>query len=165
MRRLFSSQAPDVTRDEKQVTLVKAERAMQQAIQLHPQDSRAFYYLGECYASEQQWAKAADAYHSVIKLTPVAAQTDAAMAGAYDALAEALRKLGKNEEAAEDSAKAQRIRPSLPKAWANTAGDGNGQGTDDSHQQELRSMMVRPGDSEPSPAHPEAAYTKSVSLP
>ncbi len=164
MSLLFSSQAPDVTRDEKQVTLAKAERALQQAIQLHPQDSRAFYYLGQCYASEQQWAKAADAYHSVIKLTPVAAQTDAAMAGAYDALAEALRKLGKNEEAAEDSAKAQRIRPSLPKDGANTSGDDNGKVTDDSHRQELRSMMLRPGDSEPSDANAEAAYTKSVSL-
>jgi len=164
MSLLFSSQAPDVTRDEKQVTLAKAERALQQAIQLHPQDSRAFYYLGQCYASEQQWAKAADAYHSVIKLTPVAAQTDAPMAGAYDGLAEALRNLGRDEEAAEDSAKAQRIRASLPKDGANTSGDDNGKVNDDSHQQELRSMMLRPGDSEPSDANAQAAYTKSVSL-
>src|SRR5260370_30677467 len=86
------------------------------------------------------------------------------MAGAYDALAEALRKLGKNEEAAEDSAKAQRIRPSLPKDGANTSGDDNGKVTDDSHRQELRSMMLPPGESEPSHANAEAAYTKTVSL-
>ena len=164
MSLLFSSQAPDVTRDEKQGTLAKAERALQQAIQLHPQDSRGFYYLGQCYASEQQWEKAADAYHSVIKLTPVAAQTDAPMAGAYDGLAEALRKLGKNEEAAEDSAKAQRIRASLPKEGANTSAGDNGGANGDSHQQELRSMMLRPGDSEPLHGNAEAAYTKSVSL-
>lgn len=164
MSLLFSSQAPDITRDEKQVTIAKAESALQQAIRLNPQDSRAFYYLGQCYASEQQWEKAADAYHSVIKLTPVAAQTDAGMAGAYDALAEALRNLGKNEEAAEDSAKAQRIRGSLPKDVANASGEDSGKVNDDSHQQELRSMMLRPGDSEPSNANAEAAYTKSVSL-
>jgi tetratricopeptide (TPR) repeat protein len=161
---LFSTQAPDVTPGEKQLNLAKAESALQQAINLHPQDSRAFYYLGQCYASQQQWAKAADAYHSVIKLTPVAAQTDAAMAGAYDGLAEALRNLGENEEAAEDSAKAQQIRASLPKDGANTSRDDSGKASGDSHQQELRSMMLRPGDSERSDAKGEAAYTKSVSL-
>jgi tetratricopeptide (TPR) repeat protein len=161
---LFSTQAPDVTRDEKQLNLAKAESALQQAVKLHPEDSRAFYYLGQCYASEQQWAKAVDAYHTVIKLTPVAAQTDAAMAGAYDALAEALRKLGKDEEAAEDSAKAQRIRASLPKDGATSSGDDNGEANRVSHQQELRSMMLRPGDSEPTDANAEAAYTRSVSL-
>jgi tetratricopeptide (TPR) repeat protein len=164
MSSLFSAQASDLPRGEQQVKLAEAESALQQAIQLNPKDSRAFYYLGQCYASEQQWAKAADAYHSVIKLTPVAAQTDAAMAGAYDGLAEALRKLGKDEEAAEDSAKAQRIRTSLPKDGANTSGGDNGKADGDSHQLELRSMMLRPGDSEPSEVKAEAAYTKSVSL-
>jgi tetratricopeptide (TPR) repeat protein len=163
MSLLFTSQAPDVAPDEKQATLAKAESALQQAIRLHPQDSRAFYYLGQCYASEKQWAKAADAYHSVIKLTPVAAQTDAGMAGAYDALAEALRKLGKNEEAEDDSAKAQRIRAALPKDGANPSVGDNDRANGDSHQ-ELRSMMLRPADSEPSDAKVEAAYTKSVSL-
>src|SRR5260370_42559475 len=85
------------------------------------------------------------------------------MAGAYDALAEALRKLGKNEEAAEDSAKAQRIRPSLPKDGANTSGDDNGKVTDDSHRQGLCSMILAAGDSGPSDRHTEAADTKSGS--
>jgi len=164
MSYLFSAQTSDVPGSEKQFKLAKAESALQQAIQLHPQDSRAFYYLGQCYASEQQWAKAADAYHSVIKLTPVAAQTDAAMAGAYDGLAEAVRKLGKDDEAAEASAKAQRIRASLPKDGANTSAGDNGKANGESHQQELRAMMLRPGDSEPSDAKAEAAYTRSVSL-
>ena len=160
---LFSAQAPEGTSDEKQLELAKAESALQQAIKLHPQDSRAFYYLGQCYASEQRWAKAADAYQSVIKLTPVAAQTDAAMAGAYDGLAEALRKLGKDAEAGEDSAKARQIRASLPNGGANTSPSDNGKANGDSPQQELRSMMLRPGDSEPSDTKAEAAYTKSVS--
>ncbi len=164
MSLLFSAQTPDVALAEKQLQLAKAESALQQSIKLHPEDSRAFYYLGQCYASEQQWAKAADAYHSVIKLTPVAAQTNAAMAGAYDALAEALRKIGRGDEAAEDSAKAEQIRASLPKDGANTSEGDNGKANGDSHQQELRSMMLRPGDSEPSDAKTEAAYTRSVSL-
>ena len=164
MSLLFSAQAPDVAPAEKEMNLAKAEKALQQAIKLHAQDSRAFYYLAQCYASEQQWTKAADAYQGVIKLTPTAAQTDAAMAGAYDGLAEALRKLGKDKEAAEDSAKAQQIRASLPKDGANTSAGDNGKANGDSPQQELRSMMLRPGDSEQSDGKTEAAYTKSVSL-
>src|SRR5260370_13823423 len=78
---LFSAQAPDVARSENQLELAKAEIALQETIKLQPQDSRAFFYLARCYAAEQQWAKAAAAYHSVIKLTPAAQQMDAAMAG------------------------------------------------------------------------------------
>src|SRR5207237_4937740 len=128
------------------------------------EDSRAFFYLGQCYAAEQQWAKTADAYRSVIKLTPAAQQMDAAMAGADEGLAEALRKLGKNEEAAAESAKAQRIRATLQNDGASAAGSDTGKGKGDSNQQELHSMMLRPGDSKPYDARAEAAYTKSVSL-
>jgi tetratricopeptide (TPR) repeat protein len=161
---VLSAQAPDVSRGESQSLLAKAETSLQEAIKRQPEDSRAFFYLGQCYASEQQWAKAADAYRSVIKLTPAAQQMDAAMAGAYEGLAEALRKLGENEEAAAESAKAQRIRATLQKDGASAAGSDTGKVNGDSHQQELHSMMLRPGDSEPSDGRAEAAYTKSVSL-
>jgi tetratricopeptide (TPR) repeat protein len=161
---LLSAQAPDVPRGESQLELSKAETSLQEAIKSQPEDSRAFFYLGQCYASEQQWAKSANAYRSVIKLTPPAQQMDGAMAGAYEGLAEAQRKLGKEEEAAAESAKAQRIRASLPKDGAGAPGSGSGKTTGDSNQQELHSMMLRPGDSEPSDARTEAAYTKSVSL-
>src|SRR5438034_4338467 len=83
----LSSQAPDVARGESQLQLAKAETSLQETIRLEPQDARAFFYLGRCYASEQQWTKAVDAYRSVIKLTPAAQQMDAAMAGAYEGLA------------------------------------------------------------------------------
>ena len=155
----LSSQAPDVVRSESQSQLAKAEAALQEAIRLQPQDSRPFYYLGQCYAFEQQWSKAADAYRSVIKLTPAAQQMDAAMAGAYEGLAEALRKLGKNDEAVVESAKAQQIRDTLQKKGASDTGQAKGE----SSEQELRSMMMRPRDSEPSDPKVEAAYTKSVS--
>jgi tetratricopeptide (TPR) repeat protein len=161
---VLSAQAPDVPRGESQLELAKAETSLQEAIKRQPEDSRAFFYLGQCYASEQQWAKAADAYRSVIKLTPAAQQMDAAMAGAYEGLAEALRKLGKNEEAAAESAKAQRIRATLQKDGASAAGSDTGKANGDSNQQELHAMMLRPGDSEPSDGRAEAAYTKSVSL-
>src|SRR6267143_5888602 len=161
---VLSAQAPDVPRGESQLELAKAETALQEAIKRQPEDSRAFFYLGQCYASEQQWAKAADAYRSVIKLTPAAQQMDAAMAGAYEGLAEALGKLGKNEEAAAESAKAQRIRATLQKDGASAAGSDTGKANGDSNQQELHSMMLRPGNSEPSDGRVEAAYTKSVSL-
>src|SRR6266849_10028744 len=103
------AQAPDVSRGESQSLLAKAETSLQEAIKRQPEDPRAFFYLGQCYASDKQWAKAADAYRSVIRLTPAAQQMDGAMAGAYEGLAEALRKLGKSEEAAAESAKAERI--------------------------------------------------------
>src|SRR5207302_5641486 len=61
---LFSAQAPDVPPGEGHVELAKAETSLQEAMKLQPQDSRAFFYLGRCYASEEQWAKAADAYRS-----------------------------------------------------------------------------------------------------
>ena len=158
----LSSQAPDVARTESQLQVAKAEASLKEALRLEPQDSRAFYYLGQAYAAEQQWAKAADAYYSVIKLTPPGQQMDAAMAGAYEGLAEALRKLGKNEQAAEESVKAQQIRAKLPKNDAGAAASDSA--TAESNQQELRSMMLRPGASEVSDAKAEAAYTKSVSL-
>jgi len=164
MSALFSAQAPDIPREQKQSELAKAESALQQAIQLSPEDPRAFYYLGQCYASEQQWAKAADAYRTVVKLTPVARQTDAAMAGAYDGLAEALRKLGNDNEAAANSAKAERIRASLPQDGANTSESDTGKANGDSNRQELRSMMLRSGGTETLDAKAEAAYTRSVSL-
>src|ERR1700732_3378039 len=160
---VLSAQAPDVPRGESQLELAKAETSLQEAIKRQPEDSRAFFYLGQCYASEQQWAKAADVYRSVIKLTPAAQQMEAAMAGAYEGLAGALRKLGKNEEAAAESAKAQRIRATLQKDGTRAAGSNTGK-ANDSNQQELHSMMLRPGDSEPSDGRAEAAYTKSVSL-
>jgi len=153
----LSTQVPDVPRSEIQLGLAKAETSLQEAIRFQPQDTRAFFYLGRCYASEQQWAKAADAYRSVIKLTPAVQQMDAAMAGAYDGLAEALRKLGKNEEAAAESAKAERIRATLQKDGVSTAESDTG-------KQELRSMMLRPGGSELLDTKEEAAYTKSVSV-
>jgi len=161
---LFSAQAPDVLAGESKLELAKAGTSLEEATRLQPQDSRAFFYLGRCYSGEQQWAKAADAYRSVIKLTPAAQQMDAAMAGAYEGLAEALGKLGKNEEAGAESAKAQQIRATLQKDGASAAGSDTGKANGDSNQQELHSMMLRPGDSEPSDGRAEAAYTKSVSL-
>jgi len=159
---LFSAQAPDISRSESQLELAKAETSLQETIRLQPQDSRAFFYLGRCYASEQQWAKAADAYRTVIKLTPAAQQMDAAMAGAYEGLAEALRKLGQNAEADAESAKAQRLRTTLQKVGASSGDTGKENG--DANEQELQSMMLRPGDSDQYDAKAEAAYTKSVSL-
>ena len=160
----LSSQTPDVSRTDSQSEVAKAETALQEAIRLEPDDPRAFYYLGQCYTSEQQWAKAADAYRSVIKLTPAAQQMEAAMAGAYEGLAEALRKLGDNEEAAAQSAKAQRIRATVQKDGASAAGSDAGKANGGSDQQELQSMMLQPRDSAPSDARAEAAYTKSLSL-
>ena len=161
---LFSAQAPDVPPGEGRLELAKAETSLQEAMKLQPQDSRAFFYLGRCYASEEQWAKAADAYRSVIKLTPAAQQMDAAMAGAYEGLAEALHKLGKNAEADEEAAKAQRLRTTLQKDGASAGVSDTGRANGDSNQQELQSMMLRPGDSERYDVKAEAAYTKSVSL-
>jgi tetratricopeptide (TPR) repeat protein len=161
---VLSAQAPDVAHGESQLDLAKAETSLQEAIKRQPEDSRAFFYLGQCYAAEQQWAKAADAYRSVIRLTPAAQQMDGAMAGAYDGLAEALRQQGKKEEAAAESAKAQRIRTTLQKDGAGAPGSDTGKTNGDSNQQELNSMMMRPGDSEPPDAKTEAAYTKSVSF-
>jgi len=159
---VLSAQAPDVSRGDSQQELAKAETSLQEAIRLQPEDPRAFFYLGQCYAAEQQWANAADAYRSVIKLTPVAQRMDSAMAGAYEGLAEALRKLGKNEEATAESAKAQQIRATLPKDGAGAPGN-DAKANSDPNQQELHSMMLRPGNSELSDPKTEAAYTKSVS--
>jgi tetratricopeptide (TPR) repeat protein len=161
---VLSAQAPDVSSNESQSLIAKAETSLQQAVRLQPQDARASLYLAQCSASEQQWAKAADSYRSVIKLTPAAQQMDTAMTGAYDGLAEALRKLDKNEEAAVESAKAQGIRAKPQRDGASAAGSDAAKATGDSNQQELHSMMLRPGDSEPHAANAEAAYTKSVSL-
>jgi superkiller protein 3 len=160
----FSAQAPDVSSGESQLELAKAESSLLEATRLQPQDSPAFYYLGRCYASEQQWAKAADAYRSVIKLTPAAQQMDAAMAGAYEGLAEALRKLGKNAEAEVESAKAQQLRATLQKDGATIGASDTTKANGDSNRLELQSMMLRPGDSDQYDPKPEAAYTKSVSL-
>jgi tetratricopeptide (TPR) repeat protein len=160
----LSSQASDVAPGESQLEVAKAETSLQEAIRIQPQDARAFFYLGRCYAAEQQWAKAADAYRSVIKLTPLAQQKDAAMSGAYDGLAEALRKLGKDAEADAESAKAQKLRTTLQKDETSRAVGDTEKANADSSQQELQSMMLRPGDSEPHDAKAEAAYTKSVSL-
>jgi tetratricopeptide (TPR) repeat protein len=161
---LFSAQAPDVPRGESELELAKAETSLQETIRLQPQDSRAFFYLGRCYASEQQWAKAADAYRSVIKLTPASQQMDAAMAGAYEGLAEALHKLGNNAEADAESAKAQRLRTTLQKDRASAGVSDTEKANGDSNQQELQSMMLRPGDSDRPDDKAEAAYTKSVSF-
>ena len=161
---LFSAQAPDVSHGESQVELAKAETSLQETIRLQPQDSRAFFYLGRCYASEEQWAKAADAYRSVIKLTPAAQQLDAAMVGAHEGLAEALYKLGKNAEGDAEAAQAQRLRTTLQKDGASADVSDAGKANSDSNQQELQSMMLRPGDAEQYDAKAEAAYTKSVSL-
>jgi len=160
---VLSAQAPDVSSNESQSLFAKAEASLQEAIKRQPEDPRAFYYLGQCYASEQEWAKAADAYRSVIKLTPAAQQMDAAMAGAYDGLAEALRKLDKSEEAAAESAKAQGIRATLQKDGATAPGNDSARANGGANQQELHTMMLRPGNSEVHDAKPEAAYTKSVS--
>src|SRR5579864_6879475 len=157
---LFSAQASDVPRSESQLQLAKAETSLQETIRLQPQDSRAFFYLGRCYASEQQWAKAADAYRSVIKLTPASQQMDAAMAGAYEGLAEALHKLGKNADGDEEAAKAQRLRTTLQKDGASAGVSDIVNVNSDASQQELQSMMLRPGDSEGYDAKAEAAYTK-----
>src|SRR5579864_3513970 len=161
---LFSAQASDVPRSESQLQLAKAETSLQEAIRLQPQDSRAFFYLGRCYAAEEQWAEAADAYRSVINLTPASQQMDAAMAGAYEGLAEALHKVGKNAEADAESAKAQRLRTTLPKDRASVGVSDTEKPNGNSNQQELQSMMLRPGDSEPYDPKAEAAYIKSVSL-
>ena len=162
MASVSSAQAPDIAGGERELELAKAEASLQEAIRVQPRDSRAFFYLGRCYASQQQWAKAAEAYRSVIELTPAAQRMDIAMLGAYDGLSEALVKLGKNEEAAAESAKAQDIRATLPKDGAAAAASDNASAS--SNQQELRSMMLRPGDTEVSDAKAEAAYTKAVSL-
>jgi tetratricopeptide (TPR) repeat protein len=161
---LFIAQAPDVAHGESQLELAKAETSLQEAIRLQPQDPRAFFYLGRCYALEQQWEKAADAYLSVIKLTPAAQQMDPAMAGAYEGLAEALRKLGKNAEADAESGKAQRLRATLKNDRANAGASDTEKANGDPNQQELQSMMLRPHDSERPDDKAEAAYTKSVSL-
>ena len=163
MASLFSAQASDILPGERQLELAKSEGSLQEAIRLEPKDSRAFFYLGRCYASQQQWAKAADAYRSVIKLTPPAQQMDAAMAGAYEGLAEALLKLGKDAEAKEEAAKAQQLRATLQKDKTE-AGASDTAANGDPNQQELQSMMLRPGDSERPDSKAEAAYRKSVSL-
>ena len=155
----LSSQAPDVAPGESKSQIAKAEASLQEAVRIHPEDARAFFYLGRCYAFEQQWAKAAEAYRSVVKLTPSEQQKNAAMAGAYEGLAEALHKLGNDAEADAESAKAERLRTALPKDT-----DDAGKANSDSNQQELHSMMLRPGDSAPHDAKAEAAYTKSVSV-
>lgn len=157
----LSSQAPDVAAGERQSEVAKAETSLQEAVRVQPQDSRAFFYLGRCYAAQQQWAKAAEAYRSVINLAPAAQQNEAAMAGAYEGLAEALRKLGKNSEADSESAKAQRLRTLQKNSGdTNAAGEQNG----NSSQQELQSIMLRPPDSETHDSKAEAAYAKSVSV-
>jgi tetratricopeptide (TPR) repeat protein len=160
---VLGAQAPDVADGERQSELAKADKELQEAITRQPKDSRIFFYLGQCYTSEQQWEKAADAYRSVIKLTPSAQQMDVAMAGAYEGLAEALRKLGRNEEAVAESAKAQQIRATVQKDGANATGTDNSKNAD-SNLQELHSMMLRPENSEPKDARAEAEYTKSVSI-
>jgi tetratricopeptide (TPR) repeat protein len=160
---LLSAQAPDVPHSESQSDLAKAENSLQEAIKLQPQDQRVFFYLGRCYALQQQWAKAVDAYRSVIKLTPATQQMDAAMAGAYEGLAEALHKLGQNAEADAESAKAQRLHTKLEKDGTSAGVSDIEQAHGDS-QQELRSMMLRPGNSEEYDAKAEAAYTKSLSV-
>ena len=160
---LFSAQAPDVAYGESQLDLAKAEASLQEAMKLQPRDPRPFFYLGRCYALEQQWEKAAEAYRSVIKLTPAAQQMDAAMAGAYEGLAEALRKLGKNPEADAESAKAQQLHAALQKDGASAGASDTRKTNGDSDQHELQSMMLRPSDSEQYDAKAEAAYTKSVS--
>jgi tetratricopeptide (TPR) repeat protein len=161
---LLSAQAPEVPRRENKLELAEAETSLQEAVKLQPQDTRAFFYLGRCYASEQEWGKAANAFLTVIKRTPASQQMDAAMAGAYDGLAEALAKLGKNNEAAAETAKAQRIRDKLQRDGVTSAGSHPEDPNADSNQRELRSMMLQPGGSEPSDARAESAYTKSVSL-
>lgn len=161
---LFSAEEPGVPRGESHSELAKAEAALEEATKLQPQDSRAFFYLGRCYTSEQQWAKAADAYRSVIKLTPAAQQLDAAMAGAYEGLSEALLKLGQNAEADAESAKARQLRTALQKDGASAGLNNTGKANGDSNQQELQSMMLRPGDSERYDAKAQAAYTTSVSF-
>lgn len=161
---LFSAQAPDVARAESQLELRKAEDSLEEATRLQPEDPRAFFYLARCYASEEGWAKAADAYRSVIKLTPAAQQMDVAMAGAYEGLAEALKKLGKNADADAESAKAQRLRSTLQKDGSSTGASDASKPDRDPNQQELQSMMLRPGDSGQYDAKAEAAYAKSVSL-
>jgi tetratricopeptide (TPR) repeat protein len=160
---VLSAQAPEVSSSERQSELAKAETSLQEAITRQPKDPRVFYYLGQCYTSEQQWQKAADAYFSVIKLTAVAQQTDFAMAGAYEGLAEALHKLGKNEEADIQAAKAQRIHATVQKNGADAGGSDTSKSAD-SNLQELHSMMLRPGNSEPKDARAEAEYTKSMSV-
>jgi tetratricopeptide (TPR) repeat protein len=161
---LFSAQTPDVSAGESKLELAKAETSLEEAARLQPQDSRAFFYLGRCYSSEQQWAKAADAYRSVMKLTPAAQQMDAAMVGVYEGLAEALHNLGKNEEADAESGKALRLRTTLQKGGTsvdlNDAMKANG----GSNQQELQSMLLRPGESDGHDTNAESTYTKSVSL-
>jgi tetratricopeptide (TPR) repeat protein len=161
---VLSAQAPDVSSSESQSLLAKAETSLQEAIARQPKDARAFFYLGQCYTSEEQWAKAVDAYRTVIKLTPSAQHMDAAMAGAYEGLAKALGKLGKNEDAAAESAKAQQIRATPQKDGASGTVSDTAKANGDSNQQELHSMMLRPRDSEPYDARAEEAYTKSVSL-
>src|SRR5262249_32470418 len=79
----LTSKTPDVAPSESQLEVAKAETSLQEAISLQPQDPRSYYYLAQCYASQQQWTRSADLYRSVIKLTPASQQMDAAMAGAY----------------------------------------------------------------------------------
>ncbi len=161
---LLSAQAPNVPPAERQLDLTKADASLQEAMKLQPQDPRVFFYLGRCYALQQQWAKAVDAYRSVIKLTPVAQQMDGAMAGAYEGLAESLHKLGKNAEADVESAKAQQLRTAFQKDGVSAAVSDTSQANGDSSQRDLQSMMLRPGDSEQYDPKAEAAYTKSVSV-
>lgn len=159
----LSAQVSDVPRSESQSDLKAAETSFQEEARLRPQDPESFFYLGRCYSSEQQWAKAVDAYRSVIKLTPAARLMDVAMTGAYDGLAEALRKQGNVKEADAESAKAQQIRAAHPNDATTTAESGPGNSKGDLNQQELRAMLLRPAESAPE-KEAETAYTKSVSL-
>jgi tetratricopeptide (TPR) repeat protein len=158
MASVLTAQAPDVSRAESQSELAKAETALQEAIRLEPKDARGFFYLGQCYRSEEKWEKAVAAYRALIKLTPSARQMDAAMAGAYEGLAEALGKLGKPEEARIESAKAQQIHAAHP---SDSASDAKTNADPDA--QDLRAMMLRPHTSEVDPAA-EASFTKAMSL-
>ena len=163
MASVLASQLPDVSSGESQAELTRAETALQQAILQQREDPRAFFYLGQCYRFAQKWAKAADAYRSVLKLTPPARQMDVAMAGAHDGLAEALRKLGDEKEAGLEAAKAEQIRAAHPTEDAAKAGGATNKASDEQDQQELRTMMLRPRASQPDAAA-EAAFTKSMSL-
>ena len=161
---LFTAQASDISKAQSQLELAKAETSLQEATNVEPKDARAFFYLGRCYASEQQWGKAADAYRSVIRLRPGEQQMDSAMVGAYEGLAEALRKLGKNVEADAESAKAETLRYKLKKDEPTSSANDPEKMNGGAGQQELQSMMLRPADSGPPDAKTEAAYIKSVSF-
>ena len=136
--------------------LTAAQASLEQVVRDRPESANAFLYLGQVYLRQGRPESAVEALQKAIALYPSGNEV-ADLAQAHSVLAEALRKQGRETEAAAEQALADKIRGNIPAVPGQSS-----IASSDAQNADPRAALMTQAEKTPAPSA-AAGYVESVS--